>query len=53
MKQIIKKWITCQRNQANNLDPKMSDLPFQRPEAMKTPFCTTRIDLFGPIHVKK
>ena len=52
MKQIIKKWITCQRKRAKNLDPK-SDLPFQRPEAMKPPFCARRIDLFGPLHVEK
>ena len=31
----------------------MSDLPLQRSEAMKRPFCRTGIDLFGPIYVKK
>ena len=48
MKQIIKKCI----KQAKNLDPNISDLPFQRLEAMKPPFCMSGIDLFGPIYVK-
>ena len=53
MKQIILKGITCQRKRAKNLNPKMSDLPLQRLEAMKPPLCRTGIDLFGPIYVKQ
>ena len=53
VKQIIKKRITCQRKRAKNLDQKMSDLPIQRLEAMKLPFCRTAIYLFGPIYVKQ
>ena len=53
VKQITKKYTTCQRKQAKSLHPKMSDLPLQRLEAMKTPFCRTGNDFFGPIHVKQ
>ena len=53
VKQITKKYITCQRKQGKNLDPKMSDLSLQRLEAMKQPFCRTGIDLLGPIYVKQ
>ena len=52
VKQIIKKCITCQRKRAKNLDPKISDLPLQRLEVMKPPFCSIGIYLFGPIYVK-
>ena len=53
VKQIIKKCIICQKKRAKNLNPKMSDLPLQRLEAMKPPFCRTGIDLFGLICVKQ
>ena len=53
VKHIIIKGITCQRKQAKNLNPKVSDLPLQRLEAMKPPLCRTGIDLFGPIYVKQ
>ena len=53
VKQIVKKCIKCQRKQAKNLDPKMSDVPLQRLEVMKLPFCRTGIDLLGTIYVKQ
>ena len=52
VKQIIKKCITCQRKRINNFHIKISDLPLQRLEVMKPPFCSIGIYLFGPIYVK-
>ena len=53
IKHLLKKCITCQIRKSKNLEPKMKDLPLQRLEALKPPFCSTGINLFGPILVKQ
>ena len=53
IKQVARRCILCQRRKAKSMQPKMSDLPFSRLEAMKPPFSSTGIDLFGPITIKQ
>ena len=53
IKQVARRCTLCQRRKAKSMQPKMSDLPFSRLEAMKPPFSSTGIDLFGPITIKQ
>ena len=52
IKQVGRRCILSQRKRTKNIQPKLSDIPFARLEAMKAPLNSTGIDLFGPITIK-
>ena len=52
IKVIKKKCVTCRRLYAQSMVQKMADLPRERCEPGRAPFCFTGVDMFGPFYAK-